>query len=69
MRNNGNKPKYLKEEEVKKLLSIAKGTHSDFYPLLYTAITTGIGMVILYRRRKRTMKPCLRIWRKGYDEH
>ena len=42
MRNNGNKPKYLKEEEVKKLLSIAKGTHSDFYPLLYIAIKTGM---------------------------
>lgn len=42
MRNNGKKPKYLKEEDVKKLLSIAKENYSDFYPLLYTAITTGM---------------------------
>ncbi|MEW5819225.1 MAG: site-specific integrase [Cyanobacteriota bacterium] len=42
MRSNGKKPKHLKEEEVKKLLSIAKENYSDVYPLLYTAITTGM---------------------------
>jgi integrase len=42
MSKNSKKPKYLKEEEVKKLLSIAKENYSYFYPLLYTVITTGM---------------------------
>ena len=42
IRSSHNLPKYLKEDEVKKILAISKVHYPDFYPLLYTAITTGM---------------------------
>lgn len=42
IRSSHNLPKYLQEDDIKKLLVVCKDNYPDFYPLLYTAITTGM---------------------------
>jgi integrase len=41
-RNSISKPKYLTTKKVKCILQIAKSKYPDFFPLLYTAIATGM---------------------------